>query len=241
MGSQSGKDALVHSDDSHHSQSCHGDERRTLDARNTLDGLPVVVYMVFDERTGMVGVEGVLHLDGYVLDADGIDGRRIDDLCTKVAELHRLDVGEFVDGVCGLDDTWICGHEPVDIRPNLQHLGSECRSYDACRIVAASTSQVGCLHRVSVARDEARYHAHPRHVFKRFLYQSVGELCIQRILSVFLLRAYKVAGIHAPGTTDERRHDVGRETFTIRHDGILRLCAEVVDEEDTEVDGTQLL
>ena len=88
----------------------------------------------------MFGIESILHPDRDILDAYGVDGRRINDFCTEVAELHRLDIREFVDGVSRLDDSRVSRHEPIYIGPNLQHVGTERRSNDAGCIVASSTS-----------------------------------------------------------------------------------------------------
>ena len=78
----------------------------------------------------MFGIEGVLDLDRYIFYADGIDGRRIDDLRTKVTQLHRLYIREFVDGIGCLDDLRIGCHESVHIGPNLQHFGIQYSSDD---------------------------------------------------------------------------------------------------------------
>ena len=107
--------------------------------------------MVFDERSRVFRVEGVLHLDGDVLDADRVDGRRIDDLGTKVTKLHRLDIRQFVDGIGCLDDTRVCGHETVYIRPYLQYLGIDGCCDDGSGIVRAASSEVGGFPSVAVA------------------------------------------------------------------------------------------
>ena len=65
----------------------------------------------------MFGVEGILDLDRNILDADRIDGRRIDDLCTEVTKLHSLDIRQLVDGIGRLDDFGVGSHETVDVGP----------------------------------------------------------------------------------------------------------------------------
>ena len=70
----------------------------------------------------MVGVKGVLNLDRDILDANGIDGRRIDYLCTEVTKLHCLHVRQLVDGISRLDHLGIGSHETIHIRPDLQNL-----------------------------------------------------------------------------------------------------------------------
>ena len=126
----------------------------------------------------MVRIEGILNLDGNILDADGIDGRWIDDFCTEVTKFHRLYVTEFVDGIGCLDDAWVGSHEAVNICPDFQNVCVERCCDDAGGIVAAATSQIRCFHRISVASDEARNHTDSRHISKLFFYQFICQFCI---------------------------------------------------------------
>ena len=74
------EDAAVDADDTHHRKTRHRDKGSALDARYALNHAVVVLYLLLDQRTWMLRVEGVLHLDGDVLHAHRIDGGRIDDL-----------------------------------------------------------------------------------------------------------------------------------------------------------------
>ena len=195
----------------------------------------------------MVGVKGVLHLHRYVLHAYGIDGRWIDDLCTKVAQLHRFHVAQLVDGIGGLDNAWVGCHEPVDVGPYLQHLSIERCCDDGCGVVAAAPSQVGRLMAVAIAADEAWHHADAvpeklRFLFfeKRFPDKPIGQFAVENMLSIFLFCADEVATVHALGTTNECCHNIRTQALAIGHNGIQRLLAQVVNEEDTEIDRTQL-
>ena len=99
----------------------------------------------------MLRIEGVLHLDGNVLHADGINRRRINHLGTEVTELHRLDIRQLVDGIGRLDDAWVGCHETVHIRPYLQHLSVNGSCNDGCGIVRTTAPQVRRFARVAVS------------------------------------------------------------------------------------------
>ncbi len=103
----------------------------------------------------MFGVEGILDLDGDVLNADGVDGRRVDYLGAEVTQLHGLDIRQLVNGVCRFDNTRVSCHEAVDVCPYLQYLCIEGCGNDGCCIVAAATSQIGGFAGVAVAADKA--------------------------------------------------------------------------------------
>ena len=175
--------------------------------------------MVFDECSWMRGVERVLDLDGDVLDADGVDGWRIDDLGAEVTELHGLYVRQLVDGVCRLDDAWVGSHEAVNVRPDLQHFGIERCGNDGSRIVRTATSQIGRLARIAISADEARYHGDglaargcvimTTNRFKGLLDQPNRQFRIQNVLAELLLRADEAAAIHAHTVFHEVRHDIG--------------------------------
>ena len=134
------EDAAVDTYHSHHRQSGDGDERSAVDTRYTLNRLAVVVNLVFDNRSGVGRIERVLHSDRYILHAHGIDGRRIDNLGTEVAKLHRLYITQLGDGVCSVNHPGVGSHESVDIRPYLKCLGVESGSDDRSRVVASASS-----------------------------------------------------------------------------------------------------
>ena len=195
----------------------------------------------------MCGVKGVLHLDGYILDADGINRRRVDDLCTEVAELHGLDIAELVDGVGRLDDLRVGSHEAVDVGPYLEHLGIEGGSDDGSGVVRAATAQVGGLVAVAVAGYEARHDEYglgcviATEGAEGLLDELRGELGVEHVLALLILGAYEVAGIHAHAVLHQGGHDVRRQSLAVADDGILGLGTQVVDEVDTIVDAAQLV
>ena len=197
----------------------------------------------------MFGVEGVLYFNRYILDADGIDGRRVNHLRTEVTQLHRLYVREFIDRISTLNHLRVSRHETVHIRPDLQDLSVErCRD-DGCGIIAAATSQIGRLVRVAVAGNESRHHGYGLagigivglEAGKRLLHQFHRQFGVQHVLALLVLRTDKVACIHAHAVLDHRSHDVRAQALTIRDDGVLRLLAQVVNEEHTVVDAPQLI
>ena len=52
---------MVHTDDTHHTEALHGDERRVVDARDALDGLGVVAQALTDNGSGSIGIERILN------------------------------------------------------------------------------------------------------------------------------------------------------------------------------------
>ena len=77
--------------------------------------------MILNQSAWMFRVECILYFNRYVLYANGVDGRRVDNLGTKVTKLHCLYVAQLVDGVGCLDDTWVGSHKSVNICPYLKH------------------------------------------------------------------------------------------------------------------------
>ena len=61
------------------------------------------------------------------------------------------------------------------------------------------------------------------------------------MLALFVFRADEVAGIHTHTILDHGSHNVRRQTLTIADDGVLRLLAEVVNQEHTIIDAPQLV
>ena len=111
------------------------DEGGAVDARDTLDGLGIVGYFSLDDGSLCIRIECVLYAYRYILNANGVYRRRINYLCTKVAKLHSLDIAQFVDSVCCLDNSWIGGHEAVYICPYFEYISIECCRNDSCCIV----------------------------------------------------------------------------------------------------------
>ena len=60
------------------------------------------------------------------------------------------------------------------------------------------------------------------------------------MLAVFSFRAYKVARVDTFGSANQRGDNIGRETFTVRDNSVLCLLAQVVNQENTKINGTQL-
>ena len=203
---QAGEDTAVHTDDTHHGKTADGDERGALDAGDATDGFLAQVYVLLDDGTGGIGVEGVLHPDGNVLHADGVYGGRIDYLGTEVAEFHGLHVGEFVDDVCRADYTGVGGHETVHVRPYLQCRSVQCRRHDGRGVVAAATSKVGHLAALYVGGDETAHQTYLGQAFPCVAHYLVGGLCTEHVLAVLLLGADDVARVVPSGTVDNGGH-----------------------------------
>ena len=140
MCRQFGEYAAIHAYHSHHRKACHRDEGRTSDRRYTLDRLPVVFHFLLDDGARIFRIERVFYPDGDILDAYGIDGRRIDDLGTEVTKFHGFDVTQLVDGVGRLDNARIGSHESIHVGPYFQHLGIKHSCQYGCRVVTAAPS-----------------------------------------------------------------------------------------------------
>ena len=242
MLGQGGEDAPVDTDYTHHRQTGHGDERGSADAGDTLDGFAVVGNHILDNRAGVIGIEGVLHADGDILHAYGIDGRRINHLGTEVAELHGFHIAQFGDGIGGMDDARVGGHEPVDISPYLEHFGIERSRDNRGGIVASSTAEIGGLARLFVGTDESRNDIGMlQRLLKLLLDERATEFAVEHIFAVFLFGLDKVARVHSFGPFDEVGHDMAAQPLAVADDGRLGLRTEVADEKDTIQDGAQLL
>ena len=55
------EDAVVHTDDTHHTKTGHGNQGRIVDGRNTLDGLRFCLDFLLDDGTWSIGIEGILN------------------------------------------------------------------------------------------------------------------------------------------------------------------------------------
>ena len=179
--------------------------------------------MILDECAWMFWVEGVFNLDGDILDADGINGWRINDLGTKVTEFHRFDITKFVDGIGTLDNLGVGSHETVNISPYFQYIGIECCGYNSCSIIATSTSQISSLMCITIAGNETRNYIHGFVIqsLEGFRYQFLGQFGVKNVLSLLLFRANKVATVHANTILHHCCYNVRRQAFTIRNNSVF--------------------
>ena len=188
------EDAVVYTDDAYHTQTLNRNQRGVVDGRDTLDGLALRVgYLLLDDGSFAFGIEGVLDEDWDILMANGVDSGRIDYLGAEVAQLRGLHIAQLVDGVGGGDDARIGGHEAVHIGPYLQRVGIEGGGDDGCRIVGATSSQVGHIACRHVGSDEAGYQRTFGQVGKSAAYQSVGQFLVEYVLGEFLFRLDELA------------------------------------------------
>ena len=191
----------------------------------------------------MFGVECILDLDRYILDADGIDGRGIDDLGTKVTQLHSLYIRQLIDGIGAFNHLRVSRHEAVDIRPDFQHLGIQHGSNDGCGVVASATSQVRGLVAVAVAGNEAGNDIDMLvvDVLESLLHQRCRQVGIDDVLAFLVPGTDKVTRVHANTVLNHCSDDMRAQAFTIRDDGVGRLLTQVVNEVHTVEDTLQLV
>ena len=237
---QAGEDAAVHTYDAYHGESRHGDERRTLDAADALDATVVVLHLVLDDGAGGIGVECVLDKDRDVLDADRIDGGRINHLGSKVAELHRLNVCQLRYDVGRTDDARVGSHEAIHVGPYLQDTGIQCRSNDAGGVVAAAPAKVRHLTALRVGTDEARYDAYLGKLLPSLLDESVREFLDEAVLPCLEFRLDELAAVKPFGSFYQCSDNQATDALAIGDDGCLCLWTKVADEIDTLIDTAQL-
>ena len=150
------KDASVYTNDTHHRQTRYCYKRSAVDTRYTLDWLRVVVYLCLDNSSLCFGVECILNANWNILYAYRIYRWRINNLCTKVAKLHCLDITKLVYSISGLYYTRVGCHKAIDIGPYLEYVGIEGSCNNSSGIVGTTTSEIGCLIRVAVHTYKTR-------------------------------------------------------------------------------------
>ena len=196
--------------------------------------------MIFNQRARVFGIECIFNLNGDIFYTNGVDGRGIDNFGSKVTQLHRLDITQFVDGVSRFNHTWVGSHKSIHIGPNLQHLGIQCCSNDGCCIIATATPQVSGLASILIATDKARHHSNVGHILECIANQLVGQIGHQSVLTIFLFSTNKIATIHASATLNQRCHNVRRETLAITYDRIFGFIRQVVNQIHAIIDTLQL-
>ena len=170
----------------------------------------------------------------------GEDGRRVDDLRTKVTELHGFNERELVDDVGRIDDTRVGGHETIDIGPNLEHVGIKGGCDDGGRIVRTASSQVGDFARLAVTADEAAQHDNGIWPRQTFAHQGIGEVEIADVLSIHLFRLDDVAAIDVFCILDDGGDDAAGDALAIAHHCAKGAWRQFANEEDALVDVLQL-
>ena len=238
---QYGEDAAVHTDDADHGEAGDGDERGALDAGDTLDEACVVRGFLLNDGAGGIGVEGVLDEDGDVLDADGIDGGRVDHLGAEVAELHRFDVTELRDDIGSGDDTRVGGHESIDVGPDLENAGIEGCCDDAGGVVRTATTEVGDLTTFGVCRDEARHERYLGHFLPRLTDKVGRQFAGQSRPASLHLGLDELAAVVPYRIAHQGGHDLTAEAFAIADDGGVGLWRQVADEVHALIDAAQFL
>ena len=200
-----------------------------------------MVYVLFDHRSPGIRVESILNQDRYVFVTYRIDGRRIHHLRTEVAKLHRFDVAQLLDGVCGLYDAWVGCHKAVHVGPYLKNVGVERCCDDGSGIVGTATTEVRDLVGVAVFAYKTRNKRNALQVAEGATHEAVGQFGVESVLMVLAHGLDELARVVPLCALHQCCHDVRAESLAVAHDGVLRLLREVVNEIHAEVDGAQLL
>ena len=97
--------------------------------------------------------------------------------------------------------------------------------------------------RVTVTGDEAGdyIHALVAHVLEGFLHQLGGQVGVDHMSALLLLRADKVARVHADTVLQHGGHDVRRQSLAIRDNCVFGLLRQVVNQVYTVEDTLQLV
>ena len=236
------KDTAVYTDDTHHGKTGYSDERSTIDRRDTLDRFLVTIYLILDNGTRSIWIEGILYLDWDIVDTNWVDSRRVDNLCTEVAKLHSLNITQFVDRISWFDDTWIGCHKSIYVSPDFKDFRIQCSSNDSSSIVTTTTTEVGGTFCIFVAADETRNERNARKVSESILHQFVSQLAVEGMFPLAIEASCldEVTWVKPLGATNQCGNNLRAESFSIAHDSILSLLAEVVNQIHTEVDALQL-
>ena len=238
---QAREDAPVDTDNANHRQTADGNQAGSADAGDSLDGLGVRFHTLLDNSPLGIGVEGILDADGDILHADGIDGGRIDHLGTEIAQLHCLYVTQFINYVSVGDNSWVGRHETIHIGPYLEHVGIQCCSDDAGRVVTSAPSQVGDFAAFRIGTDETRHKAHLRYLAPSLTHETIGQFACQQATSALHFGLDELATVIPFGTPYEGGHNTAADAFAIADDGRQRLRTEIADEIHTLVDTAQFL
>ncbi len=103
---------------------------------------------------------------GNVLLDRGRHGRRVQHLGAEESELGRLGEGELRDEARPLDDARIGSHHAVDVRPDLDLVGTQGRPEDRRREIAPAAAE-GRDVALLVLADVPGHHRHPRDLAER--------------------------------------------------------------------------
>ena len=189
-------------------------------------------------------MECVLNIYWYILDADWIYRRRINDLCSEVTKLHCLHITQFVNRVSRIDDARVGSHETIHIRPDFKCIGIKGGCNDTCCVVATSTPQVRHLASGNIGGDETRHKCHflfLTEVLKLLAHQLIRLVSHEHVLLLLLFSLDEVERVVPHSTFNQRGNDVAGDSFSIADNGIRSLFREVMNEINTLIDTLQII
>ena len=96
-----------------------------------------------NEGSGSRRIKSILNEYRYIFVKYRINGRRINNLRTEVAQFHRFDKRQPLDDISRIDYPVVGCHEAIDIGPDFELRGIESGSQDSCRIIRSPTPQIG--------------------------------------------------------------------------------------------------
>ena len=221
--SQRAVQSLAHASHADHTHAQHRDERSIVDRRNTLDAVGAIVLAPGNECAWSRRIESILYEYRNILVINRENRRRINNLSTEIAKLHRLDKTQSVNNISLAYNARVGCHESIDIGPNLQLLRAKSRRYDGSRIVRAATTEVCYSARIGIGRYESAAKHNPVLLCVNVLLDKfVCQRHVWHILVPVRMRLYQFQRVNMLGTHN-CRHDNRRHPLAERHNSVEHL------------------
>ena len=136
--------------------------------------------VLLHQRSGILRMEGVLHVDGDAFGHHRLDGGRVNDLGSKVGQFLCGAVGDVGNGAGGRRHLGVGGHDAGNIRPDFLAAGMDAHGEEGGGVVRSAAAQRGGT-AFLVTGDEAR---------------DNEQLGVQVLLDAFLDAFVGDGGIH---------------------------------------------
>ena len=176
-----------------------------------------------------------------MLDANRINRWRIDDFCTKVAQLHCFDVAQLWNHISRAYDFGVSSHETIDIGPNLEDACIQSRSNNARSIVASASSKIGHFTALGISTDETTYNTSLRNFLPSLLNEFVAQFSNETVLSGLEFCLDELATIEPLCAINQSCNNLTANAFAVGNDSGLRLGTEVANEIDALIDAAKFV
>ena len=194
-----------------------------------------------NEGSGSRRIKSILNEYGYIFVKYRINGRRINNLRTEVAQFHRFDKRQPLDDISRIDSPGVGCHEAIDIGPDFELRGIESGSQDSCRIIRSPTPQIGDIAIAFVGGDESRNDGYTRQWIKTGFHQPVGLLEIDNVFTTLHLCLDEPTGIVMLGPVDNPADNQRGETLAVADNRVEGLYRQVFNERHAFENISQLI